>query len=227
MARIVLIEDDVDIRRMVADVLANAGNDVESADTALAGLELIVQLRPDLAIMDLGLPDLDGADLLRMIRSVSQVPVMVITARGADESVVKILDAGADDYLIKPFSVAQLEARIRAILRRGSASEVMAPIEVGQLVINRKNRNALLNGQQLDLSPKEFELLALLAERQGEVVSKRELLAEVRREPYGGSERTVDVQLSWLRKKLGETASEPRYLRTVHGVGIKLVSPDQ
>jgi DNA-binding response OmpR family regulator len=227
MARIVLIEDDVDIRRMVADVLANAGNDVESADTALAGLELIVQLRPDLAIMDLGLPDLDGADLLRMIRSVSQVPVMVITARGADESVVKILDAGADDYLIKPFSVAQLEARIRAILRRGSASEVMAPIEVGQLVINRKNRNALLNGQQLDLSPKEFELLALLAERQGEVVSKRELLAEVWREPYGGSERTVDVHLSWLRKKLGETASEPRYLRTVHGVGIKLVSPDQ
>jgi DNA-binding response OmpR family regulator len=103
----------------------------------------------------------------------------------------------------------------------------MAPIEVGQLVINRKNRNALLNGQQLDLSPKEFELLALLAERQGEVVSKRELLAEVWREPYGGSERTVDVHLSWLRKKLGETASEPRYLRTVHGVGIKLVSPDQ
>jgi DNA-binding response OmpR family regulator len=94
-------------------------------------------------------------------------------------------------------------------------------------VINRKNRNALLNGQQLDLSPKEFELLALLAERQGEVVSKRELLAEVWREPYGGSERTVDVHLSWLRKKLGETASEPRYLRTVHGVGIKLVSPDQ
>lgn len=227
MAKIVLIEDDVDIRRLVADVLAKSGNDVESADTALAGLELIVQTRPDLAIMDLGLPDLDGSDLLRMIRAVSEVPVMVITARGADATVVKILDAGADDYLIKPFSVAQLEARIRAVLRRGSSSEPEVAMTVGELVIDRKARSVTLERETLELSPKEFEVLALLAEREGEVVTKRELLAEVWREPYGGSERTVDVHLSWLRKKLGETASEPRYLRTVHGVGIKLVQPDQ
>jgi DNA-binding response OmpR family regulator len=221
----VLIEDDVDIRRLVAGVLADSGHDVESADTALAGLELVVQAQPDLAIMDLGLPDLDGSDLLRMIRSVSDVPVMVITARGADESVVNILDAGADDYLIKPFSVAQLEARIRAILRRGLTGDNDGPLTVGDLVIDRKARDARLNGDQLELSPKEFELLSLLAEREGEVVSKREMLAEVWREPYGGSERTVDVHLSWLRKKLGETASEPRYLKTVHGVGVKLVIP--
>lgn len=227
MAKIVVVEDDVDIRRMVADVLSSAGNDVESADTALGGLELIVQARPDLAIMDLGLPDMDGADLLRMVRAVSDVPVMVITARGADESVVKILDAGADDYLIKPFSVTQLEARIRAILRRGASSEPEAPLTIGDLVVDRKARAAHLEGRELDLSPKEFELLALLADRKGEVVTKRELLAEVWREPYGGSERTVDVHLSWLRKKLGETATEPRYLKTVHGVGVKLVRPDQ
>ena len=226
MTRIVLIEDDVDIRRLVADALAAEGHDVESAATAMNGLELAVRNAPGLVVMDLGLPDLDGNELLRMIRAVSQVPVMVITARGADEAVVGTLDAGADDYLVKPFSVAQLLARVRAILRRGSAQDGSDRLTVGGLTIDVSAREATLDGTALDLSPKEFDLLRSLAERKGEVVTKRELLAEVWREPYGGSDRTVDVHLSWLRKKLGETASEPRYLRTVHGVGVKLVAPD-
>jgi DNA-binding response OmpR family regulator len=190
------------------------------------GLELAIRNDPALVIMDLGLPDLDGNELLRMIRAVSSVPVMVITARGADDVVVRTLDAGADDYLIKPFSVAQLLARVRAVLRRGGLAEGTDRIVVGGLVIDISAREAALEGASLDLSPKEFDLLRALAERQGEVVTKRDLLAEVWREPYGGSERTVDVHLSWLRKKLGETASEPRYLKTIHGVGVKLVSPD-
>ena len=226
MARIVLIEDDVDIRRLVADALAAEGHDVESAATAMNGLELAVRSAPGLVVMDLGLPDLDGNELLRMIRAVSQVPVMVITARGADEAVVGTLDAGADDYLVKPFSVAQLLARVRAILRRGSTQDGADRLIVAGLTIDVSAREATLDGVALDLSPKEFDLLRSLAERKGEVVTKRELLAEVWREPYGGSDRTVDVHLSWLRKKLGETASEPRYLRTVHGVGVKLVAPD-
>ena len=226
MTRIVLIEDDVDIRRLVADALAAEGHDVDSAATAMSGLELAVRSAPGLVVMDLGLPDLDGNELLRMIRAVSQVPVMVITARGADEAVVRTLDAGADDYLVKPFSVAQLLARVRAILRRGGSGEGSDRIVVGGLTIDVSAREAHLDGVALDLSPKEFDLLRSLAERQGEVVTKRELLAEVWREPYGGSDRTVDVHLSWLRKKLGETASEPRYLKTVHGVGVKLVAPD-
>jgi DNA-binding response OmpR family regulator len=227
VTRIVLIEDDVDIRRLVADALAAEGHDVESAATAMNGLELAVRNAPGLVVMDLGLPDLDGNELLRMIRAVSQVPVMVITARGADEAVVRTLDAGADDYLVKPFSVAQLLARVRAILRRGSAGSDSDRLVVGGLTIDVSAREASLDGVMLDLSPKEFDLLRSLAERRGEVVTKRELLAEVWREPYGGSDRTVDVHLSWLRKKLGETASEPRYLRTVHGVGVKLVAPDR
>jgi DNA-binding response OmpR family regulator len=227
VTRIVLIEDDVDIRRLVADALAAEGHDVESAATAMNGLELAVRNAPGLVVMDLGLPDLDGNELLRMIRAVSQVPVMVITARGADEAVVRTLDAGADDYLVKPFSVAQLLARVRAILRRGSAGSDSDRLVVGGLNIDVSAREASLDGVMLDLSPKEFDLLRSLAERRGEVVTKRELLAEVWREPYGGSDRTVDVHLSWLRKKLGETASEPRYLRTVHGVGVKLVAPDR
>ena len=225
MAQIVLIEDDVDIRRLVADALAAQGHDVESAAVALEGLQLTVKGKPDLVVMDLGLPDLDGTELLRMIRAVSQVPIIVITARGGDDVVIRTLDSGADDYLVKPFSVAQLEARVRALLRRGPVADDGDSIRVGDLAIDPAAREATLAGESLDLSPKEFDLLRALAERAGEVVSKRALMAEVWREPYGGAERTVDVHLSWLRSKLGETAQEPRYLRTVHGVGVKLVDP--
>lgn len=225
MARIVLIEDDVDIRRLVAGALAAEGHDVDSADRGLSGLELAVKGAADLVIMDLGLPDVDGTELLRMIRAVSKVPIVVITARGADDVVVATLDAGADDYLVKPFSVAQLEARVRAVLRRRVEDDSDGLLEVGNLVIDVPARTATIEGRALDLSPKEFDLLKLLVERSGEVMSKRELLAEVWREPYGGADHTVDVHLSWLRRKLGETASEPRYIRTVHGVGVKLVDP--
>jgi DNA-binding response OmpR family regulator len=224
MARIVLVEDDVEIRRLVAGALAEQGHDVESAAAAIQGLELAVKGRPDLVVVDLGLPDLDGTELLRMIRAVSSVPVIVITARGADEVVVRTLDAGADDYLVKPFSVAQLEARVRAVLRRRSPA-VEAPLRVGGLEIDPAARAVTLDGTALDLSPKEFDLLRVLAERRGQVVTKRELMAEVWREPYGGSERTIDVHLSWLRQKLGESAQRPRYLHTVHGVGVKLIDP--
>ena len=225
MPRIVLIEDDIEIRRLAANALADQGHDVESADRALDGLELAVKTNPDLVLLDLGLPDVDGTELLRMIRAVSQVPVIVITARGADETVVATLDAGADDYLVKPFSMAQLEARVRAVLRRRGAGEESSTLVVGQLTVDVPSRDATLAGNRLDLSPKEFDMLRVLVERAGEVMTKRELLAEVWREPYGGSDHTVDVHISWLRKKLGETASQPRYIQTVHGVGVKLVDP--
>lgn len=225
VARIVLVEDDVEIRRLVAKALAADGHDIESADRGLAGLELAVKGKADLVILDLGLPDVDGAELLSMIRAVSEVPVIVITARGADDVVVATLDAGADDYLVKPFSVSQLEARVRAVMRRNEADHQIDTLKVGDLVVDVRARAAALNGRSLDLSPKEFDLLRLLVQRSGEVMSKRELLAEVWREPYGGSDHTIDVHLSWLRKKLGETASNPRYIQTVHGVGVKLVDP--
>lgn len=224
MARIHLIEDDSDIRRLVAAALARAGHDIETSSSALEGLRQIVSTSPDVVILDLGLPDLDGGELLRMLRAVSQVPVIVATARDDDASVVRLLDAGADDYIVKPYTAENLEARVRAVLRRGPG-EGPAILTVGELTIDRAGREASLKGSALDLSPKEFDLLLLLVERSGSVVTKREMLAEVWREPYGGSERTVDVHLSWLRKKLGESASEPRYLQTVHGVGIKLTAP--
>ncbi len=225
MAAVVIIEDDQRIRELMARVLAEKGYEVEGAGTALDGLQRIVQTSPDVVVLDMGLPDLDGADLLKMIRAVTDVPVVVATARSEDRDVIRTLDAGADDYLVKPFSVEQLEARVRAVLRRSSSDAAQPSIEVGELKLDPSARVATLRGSVIQLSPKEFDLLVYLAERQGTVVSKRQLMAEVWRQPYGGSEKTVDVHISWLRKKLGESAAESRYLETVYGVGVKLVEP--
>lgn len=225
MAKVFVVEDDGEIRRLVADGLAKRGHDVDTAATALDGLKQVVAEPPDVVILDLGLPDLGGDELLRMLRAVSPVPVIVATARDEDAAAVALLRAGADDYVIKPYSIDILEARIGAVLRRGAIVNRNPVIAVGDLSIDVAAREATLEGVTLELTPKEFDLLWFLAERVGEVVTKRQILAEVWREPYGGSERTVDVHLSWLRKKLGESASQPRYLRTVHGVGVKLVEP--
>ena len=227
MASVVIIEDEQRIRELVARVLADRGHDVESTATAMEGLQAVVRVSPELVILDMCLPDLDGAELLKMIRAVSDVPIIVATARSEDRDVIRTLDAGADDYLTKPFSVDQLEARVRAVLRRTGGEGRQGPLMVGDLAIDVAAREARLDGQPVDLSPKEFDVLRFLAERPGEVVSKRELLAEVWRQPYGGSEKTVDVHISWLRKKLGETAAESRYLQTVFGVGVKLVDPEE
>ena len=197
-----------------------------SAAAAMDGLNELVASAPDLVVLDLGLPDLEGTELLKMMRAVSAVPVIVATARSEDSDVIAVLDAGADDYIVKPFSVAQLAARIRAVLRRSGDEQGTETIVIGALEIDAPAREVRLGGALLDLSPKEFDLLRYLAEHQGEVVSKRDMLAEVWRQPYGGSDKTVDVHLPWLRRKLGESASDPRFLRTVFGVGVKLVEPE-
>ena len=228
MAQLLVVEDDERIRSALIRALRDRGHAVSSASTALTGLRLAVDERPDLVVLDLGLPDLNGGELLRMLRAVSSVPVIVATARDDDESVVRALDAGADDYVIKPFPAAQLEARIRAVLRRaaGAADAALAPVTVGDLTVNLRSRRVTLRGEPVDLAPKEFDLLAHLAARAGTVVSKRELLTEVWQLPYGGSDKTVDVHLSWLRRKLGESAAEPRLIQTVRGVGVRLAEPD-
>jgi len=222
---VLIIEDDQRIRELVTRVLSQDGYDVSGAGTALDGLQQIVGGSHDVVVLDMGLPDLDGAELLKMIRAITDVPVVVATARSDDRDVIRTLDAGADDYLVKPFSVEQLEARLRAVLRRSAADDGAAVIVVGDLNIDPGARVATLSGTRLQLSPKEFDLLLYLAERQGTVVSKRQLMAEVWRQPYGGSEKSVDVHISWLRKKLGESAADARHIETVHGVGVKLVDP--
>lgn len=225
MTSVVVVEDDGQIRDALIRSLADRGYFARGSASGLDGLSVIVDTKPDVVLLDLGLPDIDGEDLLRMIRAVSSVPVVVITARDEDEKVVRTLDAGADDYVIKPFSANQVAARIRAVLRRSRADQADGIIAVGGLRIDAGGRTARLDGRDLDLSRKEFDLLHALAVKRERVVTKRQLLAEVWGQPLGGADNTVDVHLSWLRRKLGETASDPRYLRTVHGVGVQLVDP--
>jgi len=223
---LVLIEDDPAIRTALERALSRRGHAVYAAPTAMAGLELVTSRSPDVVVLDLGLPDVDGTQVLGMIRGISAVPVIVATARDDESEMVRVLDLGADDYVVKPFSAEQLEARLRAVLRRGRTTDDPDPaLTVGGLSIDRSTRVVTLDGRPLDLTRMEFDLLAYLAGRAGRVVSKRQLMAEVWQQPYGGADKTVDVHLSWLRRKLGETAAEPRFLLTVRGVGVKLIDP--
>jgi DNA-binding response OmpR family regulator len=227
VAQLLLVEDDAEIRRALIRALTDLGHVVSSAPTAMAGLQRVLDSPVDLVVLDLGLPDVDGREALRMLRSVSAVPVIVATARDDERAMVDLLDRGADDYLVKPFGAAQLDARIRAVLRRTGADGTPAPAAfvVGELRVDPSTREASLAGAPLELTPREFDLLGYLAARPGTVVTKRELLAQVWRLPFGGADKTVDVHLSWLRRKLGETATEPRYLHTIRGVGVKITAP--
>jgi DNA-binding response OmpR family regulator len=227
VAVILLVEDDAGIRSALSRALTDRGHAVQWQPGGLQGLQAVIDDRPDVVLLDLGLPDVDGLQVLTMMRSVSDVPVIVVTARDDDADIVRALDAGADDFVTKPFGADHLEARIRAVLRRSGTQRADGSITVGELVVDPKTRTASLAERPLELSRKEFDLLLALAQRAGEVVTKRELLAEVWRQPYGGGDRTVDVHLSWLRRKLGETAAEPRYLHSSRGVGVRLAPPGE
>ncbi len=223
---LLVIEDDDRIRPLLMRSLGALGYAVRSARTGMAGLQEAVENRPDLVILDLGLPDVDGQRVLSMLRAVSDVPVIVASARDDDPTLVATLDAGADDYVVKPYTTAQLEARIRAVFRRVAPhSTTPRVLRVGGLDVDVRARRATLDGERLELSPREFDLLVYLAERPGEVVTKKELLREVWNQSWGGSDKSVDVHLSWLRRKLGESASAPRYVTTVRGVGVSLSDP--
>ncbi len=225
MAVVLLIEDDQPIREGLERALTRRGHVVMQAEDGLGGLRSAVDELPDVVVLDLGLPDIDGRDLLRMLRAVSEVAVIISTAQDGDQAAVECLDAGADDYLVKPYSAEQLDARVRAVLRRGRTQSPDAVVMVGELVIEPRPHRVTLRGEEVALTRKEFELLSYLARHAGAVVSKRELLTEVWDQPFGGGERTVDVHLSWLRSKLGESASDPVYLHTVRGVGVRLSPP--
>ncbi|MFG2194083.1 response regulator transcription factor [Streptomyces sp. NPDC048639] len=245
MASVLLVEDDPVIRSALIEVLSAHGHVVHSASHGFEALREVTQRPPDVVVLDLGLPDLDGTDVLRMLRGISQVPVVVATARDDDAQVIKLLNAGADDYVVKPFSGGQLAARLGAVLRRTSARSAAqfppgaegasaaqngaipaAPrvIQVGDLEVDAAARTAHLAGRELRLTRREFDLLAYLAAHADQVVSRRRILADVWRQPYV-EDQTIDVHLSALRRKLGERAAQPRYLHTVRGIGIKLVAP--
>ncbi|MER5962370.1 response regulator transcription factor [Streptomyces sp. NPDC002057] len=231
MASVLVVEDDQFVRSALIrhlTELTTESHTVRSVGTALEALREVAHFRFDVVILDLGLPDLDGSEALKMLRGITDVPVIIATARDDEAEIVRLLHAGADDYLVKPFSVDHLSARMAAVLRRARGSAGEAPpsrvIRVGGLTVDPLRRQAELDGAPLDLTRREFDLLAFLAGRPGVVVPRKELLAEVWQQSYG-DDQTIDVHLSWLRRKLGETAARPRYLHTLRGVGVKLEPP--
>ncbi|MFB9234141.1 response regulator transcription factor [Plantactinospora siamensis] len=224
MARLLLVEDDPEIRRALIRALTELGHVVLHAADGMTGLAMAHRDPVDLVVLDLGLPDVDGVEVLRMLRSVSATPVVVATARDDEAAIVGALHHGADDYLCKPFGAAHLDARIRAVLRRAGTDPTAAPITLGGLRIDLTTRQVTLDGRPVELTPREFDLLGYLATRAGTVVTKQELLRHVWRQPTGGADKTVDVHLSWLRRKLGDDARNPRYLHTLRGVGVKLTA---
>ena len=226
MAQLLLVEDDAAIRGALIRTLTERGHAVTSMPAAMPALQHLLASPPDLVLLDLGLPDVSGYEALRMMRAVSSVPVVVVTARDDEADIIRVLDAGADDYVVKPFGPGQIEARIRAVLRRTATGDLGAGLlTVGGLRLDPDGHEATLDDAPLDLSRREFDLLHYLALRAGQVVTRRDLLTHVWRLPYGGADKTVDVHVSWLRRKLGETAQHPRYLHTIRGVGIKLSPP--
>lgn len=224
MAHVLLVEDDPGIRTAVVRALLGRGHAVDAAGNGLDGLQAMLTGGPDVVVLDLGLPDVAGERLLGMIRAISQVPVIVATARDDEGLIVRLLDAGADDYVVKPYDPAHLEARIRAVLRRAGSATAGAPPEpplrVGGLLVDLTRRSVEVDGSAVELTRLEFELLAYLAANPGRVVSRAELLRAVWQRTDAA--RTVDVHLSWLRRKLGDSPTEPRFIHVNRGVGVML-----
>jgi DNA-binding response OmpR family regulator len=227
VAVILLVEDDSGIRSALSRALTERGHAVHWQPAGLPGLQSVIDDRPDVVLLDLGLPDVDGVQVLTMMRSVSDVPVIVVTARDDDADIVKALDAGADDFVTKPFGADHLEARIRAVLRRSGSPRAEGPITVGDLVVDARTRTATLEGRPLELSRKEFDLLRVLMEGAGSVITREALLEDVWDMNWFGSTKTLDVHISGLRRKLGDDSKDPRYIHTVRGVGFRFAGADE
>jgi DNA-binding response OmpR family regulator len=230
--RVLFVEDERSILEPFSRALAREGFDPVPARTVAEALAAAREAPPDVVLLDVMLPDGDGRDVLRELRKTSDVPVIMLTARGTETDRVVGLEIGADDYVVKPFSGAEVIARIRAVLRRTrSAPPAVEPqaatVTVGPLTVEPAARRAHLDGEELQLSRKEFDLLADLIAHAGEVVKREDLMSRVWDENWFGSTKTLDVHVRWLRQKLGEESTDPRFIHTVRGVGFRFTAPDE
>jgi DNA-binding response OmpR family regulator len=216
---ILVVEDEDAIAEPLVAGLQREGYDVSRVATGEGALDASPA---DLVLLDLRLPDIDGLDVCRRLRERSRVPIIVLTARGEEADRVVGLELGADDYLVKPYGLRELIARIRAVTRRAASfAGSEGPLRAGELEVDERSRRATLEGRELDLTPKEFELLAALARDPGAAVSRQRLLAEVWETSWYGSSKTIDVHVAALRRKLGD----PGWIETVRGVGFRLHVP--
>jgi len=226
--RILLVEDEDSISVPFAEALRREGFEPLVTRTAAGALEMAEDAEPDLVMLDLNLPDGDGRDVCRELRRRSDVPIVMLTARGTEMDRIVGLELGADDYVVKPFSARETISRIRAVLRRSAphGDGLEKVLRVGDLELDSGARSARLSGQELDLSRKEFDLLAELMRHAGRVVKREDLMAKVWDVNWFGSTKTLDVHIGWLRRKLGDDPSHPRYIETVRGVGFRFAAPE-
>jgi two-component system, OmpR family, response regulator RegX3 len=228
-ARILFVEDEASISEPFSHQLERAGFEPVVARTGAEALKASSRVTPDLVLLDLNLPDVDGHEVCRELRRRSDVPIVMLTARGTDIDRIVGLELGADDYVVKPFNGRELLSRIRAVLRRTrrpAVEQSREPMSVDGLVIDPAARRARLDGGELELTRKEFDLLAELVRHAGSVVSREDLMMRVWDENWFGSTKTLDVHIGWLRRKLGDDAAEPRFIHTVRGVGFRFREPE-
>ncbi|MGA8218924.1 MAG: response regulator transcription factor [Solirubrobacterales bacterium] len=227
---ILLVEDERAITEPLAEALERDGFVPMIAGTAAEAIEKATGSAPDLVLLDIGLPDGSGLDVCRELRRQTEIPIIMLTARGAEADRVAGLELGADDYIVKPFSAREVMARVRAVLRRttvGPDGNGAEPMKIGALTLDPARHEVKLAGEQLELSRKEFELLRVLMERAGSVITREALIEEVWDMNWFGSTKTLDVHVSGLRRKLDDDPKEPRYIHTVRGVGFRFSGPDE
>ena len=224
MGRVLLVEDDLAIAQPLARALEREGHDVQIAAEGKSALAQVRAGNQDLVVLDLGLPDLDGLEVCRTLRSEdARLPILILTARGSEMDVVVGFEMGADDYVSKPFRSKELMARIRSLLRRGQVGELNT-LRVQDVVLDADARKAWVGTRELTLSRMEFDLLHALMREHGTTIPRERLMREVWHTHWYGSSKTLDMHVSWLRRKLGDSATDSRYISTVRGVGLRFES---
>ncbi|MFQ5460754.1 MAG: winged helix-turn-helix domain-containing protein [Anaerolineae bacterium] len=223
--RVLVVDDEATIRRTVEAYLVRDGFEVQTAVDGRGALAAARQFDPDLVVLDIMLPELDGYEVLRRLRRDSDVHVILLTARADEADVVVGLGIGADDYVTKPFSPRELSARVRAVLRRGSDPDAAAPVSFGAVRIDRPGRRVWRGDEAVDLTATEFDLLAAFADHEGRVLSRGQLIQLVWGHDYYGDERVVDVHIRRIRKKIEDDPSAPALILTVRGVGYRFETP--
>lgn len=222
-ARILVVDDEMQIRKMLRIALKSVGYDVTEADSVESGLAALVRQQPDLLVLDLGLPDGDGLDLLSELRSFSKVPVIVLSVRNGDSDKIKALDIGAQDYVTKPFSVEELLARVRAQLRDRLLDKTPAVLDDGYLHIDLARRLVTCKAVEVELTPKEYAVLATLAQHRQCVITQKQLLEQIWGPTHGQDTHYLRIVISHLRQKIGDDPTEPKYLKTEAGIGYRLM----
>ncbi|MBC7250149.1 MAG: response regulator transcription factor [Anaerolineae bacterium] len=224
MTKILIIDDDEKLARLVQLFLQQQGYEVHVASSGLQGLQLAYDLHPDLVVLDIMMPGMDGWMVCSRLRDVSEVPIIMLTAKDGERNIVEGLESGADDYVVKPFSMAELLARIRALLRRvtqDSRVEEMKVFDNGELVINFSKREVIVRGKTVSLTPTEFELLSCLVKNEGRVLPHKVLLRQVWGDEYVGETQYLKLYIRYLRQKIERDASNPEYILTEWGVGYR------